>query len=222
MERGRPWLRMKVGDLARRPHRAGRRRQPVDHRRGARADGHAWRKRAGALLTGVGTVRDDDPRLDVRLVRDRAPAAALRGRFAPETPPEARIFAPPAPVLLYAAVRRRRAPGRAAKRAAPRSSTCRRATARLDLAAMLADLGRRGINELHVEAGDKLNGALLRNRPRRRAAGLPGAHAARQRPRHGRRSARCASLAQALAFEFHAAAKVGADLRILRTNRRVT
>lgn len=34
----------------------------------ARRDGHAWRRRAGALLTGIGTVREDDPRLDVRLV----------------------------------------------------------------------------------------------------------------------------------------------------------
>ncbi|HZE92036.1 MAG TPA: bifunctional diaminohydroxyphosphoribosylaminopyrimidine deaminase/5-amino-6-(5-phosphoribosylamino)uracil reductase RibD, partial [Rhizobacter sp.] len=33
----------------------------------ARSDGHAWRKRAGAVLTGVGTVLEDDPRLDVRL-----------------------------------------------------------------------------------------------------------------------------------------------------------
>ena len=59
----------------------------------ARADGHAWRRRASAVLTGIGTVLEDDPRLDVRQVptamqplrvvvdsrlRDAAPAHAAR------------------------------------------------------------------------------------------------------------------------------------------------
>ena len=48
----------------------------------ARADGHAWRARAGAILTGVGTVIEDNPRLDVRLVEaDRQPQGASPWHF---------------------------------------------------------------------------------------------------------------------------------------------
>src|SRR5450755_225770 len=68
MERGRPWLRLKAAiSLDGRTALADGTSQWITGAP-ARADGHAWRKRAGAVLTGVGTVRDDDPRLDVRLV----------------------------------------------------------------------------------------------------------------------------------------------------------
>ncbi len=83
MERGRPWLRLKAAvSLDGRSALADGTSQWITGE-AARADGHAWRKRAGAVLTGVGTVRDDDPRLDVRLVADGAPAAARRRRLAP-------------------------------------------------------------------------------------------------------------------------------------------
>jgi len=70
MRRGRPWVRMKVAaSLDGRTALVDGRSQWITGE-AARADGHAWRKRAGAVLTGIGTVRDDDPRLDVRLVVD--------------------------------------------------------------------------------------------------------------------------------------------------------
>jgi diaminohydroxyphosphoribosylaminopyrimidine deaminase / 5-amino-6-(5-phosphoribosylamino)uracil reductase len=127
----------------------------------ARTDGHAWRKRASAVLTGVGTVLEDNPRLDVRLVD--TPHQPLRvvvdSRL--DTPPAARILDAPGSVLLYAAqadaVREAALTARGAEIAfAPGT------TGKVDLPAMLADLAQRGVNELHVEAGHKLNGSFVR------------------------------------------------------------
>jgi len=86
---------------------------------------------------------------------------------------------------------------------------------------VLADLAARHVNELHVEAGARLNGALLRTGRVDElllylAPTLLGA---------GRDMAALGpfeSLAQGLPFEFHDAAKVGADLRILARNRPAT
>ncbi|WP_162592412.1 bifunctional diaminohydroxyphosphoribosylaminopyrimidine deaminase/5-amino-6-(5-phosphoribosylamino)uracil reductase RibD [Variovorax sp. PBL-E5] len=127
----------------------------------ARTDGHAWRARASAVLTGVGTVIEDDPRLDVRLVgTPRQPhLVVVDSRL--QTPPEARIFMAGRAVWIYAAVRD---DARAAALEA-RGATLRYlpdARGKVDLAAMLKDLAAREINELHVEAGHKLNGSLLR------------------------------------------------------------
>lgn len=127
----------------------------------ARRDGHAWRRRAGALLTGIGTVREDDPRLDVRLVE--TPRQPLRvivdSRL--ETPPAARILQPPGQVLIFAA---QDSPERAAALRATGAEIVLLpdAQGKVDLAALMRELGARGVNELHVEAGYKLNGSLLR------------------------------------------------------------
>ncbi len=161
MERQRPWVRMKAAVTL-----DGRTALPNGVSQwitgeAARADGHAWRKRAGALLTGVGTVLDDDPRLDVRLVE--TPRQPLRvivdSRL--DTPPAARILPPPGEVLIYCA------DGESPRRAALEARGAQVAVAagshgKVDLPAMLADLARRGVNELHVEAGHKLNGSFVR------------------------------------------------------------
>jgi diaminohydroxyphosphoribosylaminopyrimidine deaminase/5-amino-6-(5-phosphoribosylamino)uracil reductase len=127
----------------------------------ARADGHAWRKRAGAVLTGVGTVKEDDPRLDVRHVETAVQPWRVIVDSRLETPASSRILNEPGPVLIYAAEaepqRAQALRSRGAEIAlqpGPRG--------KVDLAAMLADLAARGINELHVEAGHKLNGSLVR------------------------------------------------------------
>jgi len=129
----------------------------------ARADGHAWRKRAGALLTGVGTVLDDDPRLDVRLVDTPKQPMRVIVDSRLETPAAARILAPPGPVLIYCAQpedSRRAALEATGAEIAPLPNE----HGKVDLAAMLADLASRGVNELHVEAGHKLNGSWIRER----------------------------------------------------------
>jgi diaminohydroxyphosphoribosylaminopyrimidine deaminase/5-amino-6-(5-phosphoribosylamino)uracil reductase len=70
----------------------------------ARADGHAWRARADAILTGIGTVLEDDPQLDVRLVQSpRQPhLVVVDSRL--ETPLAARLFQPARQLLIYFAV----------------------------------------------------------------------------------------------------------------------
>lgn len=152
--RGRPWVRMKAAaTLDGRTAMADGRSQWITGE-AARQDGHRWRARACAILTGIGTVRADDPRLTVRGVD--TPRQPLRvvvdSRL--ETPPTARVLED-GNVLFFCAV----------EGAAPRGAeTVRLANegGKVDLPAMLAELARRGVNELHVEGGFKLNGSLLR------------------------------------------------------------
>lgn len=159
--RGRPWVRLKVAvSLDGRTALANGVSQWITGP-DARTDGHAFRRRASAVLTGVGTVHDDDPRLDVRLVEtERQPLrVVVDSRL--ETPTSAKLLAPPGAVLVYAAV------PDAAREAALKAAGAEIAFAagpggKVDLAAMLADLAARGVNELHVEAGHKLNGSLVR------------------------------------------------------------
>jgi diaminohydroxyphosphoribosylaminopyrimidine deaminase/5-amino-6-(5-phosphoribosylamino)uracil reductase len=161
MLRKRPWLRLKTAiSLDGRTALENGRSQWITGE-AARTDGHAFRKRAGALLTGVGTVLEDDPRLDVRLVD--TPKQPLRvivdSRL--ETPPAARMLQPPGQVLLYAAVhdkpREDALKARGAEVAfAPGPS------GKVDLPSLLTDLAQRGVNELHVEAGHKLSGSFVR------------------------------------------------------------
>ena len=133
----------------------------------ARTDGHAWRARACAVLTGIGTVRDDDPMLDVRLVETPRQPHLVIVDSRLETPVSAKLFQPAAPrkVFIYCAIDD--GPKRAALEALgaavihmPGTSTG--TEHKVDLAAMLKDLGRREVNELHVEAGHKLHGSLIR------------------------------------------------------------
>jgi diaminohydroxyphosphoribosylaminopyrimidine deaminase/5-amino-6-(5-phosphoribosylamino)uracil reductase len=127
----------------------------------ARTDGHFFRKRASALLTGVGTVLDDNPRLDVRLVDTPRQPLRIVVDSRLDMPIESRILDAPGSVLVYAAI------ADAAREATLRERGAEIAfapgtTGKVDLSAMLADLARRGVNELHVEAGHKLNGSFVR------------------------------------------------------------
>jgi len=163
MTRGRPWVRLKVAASL-----DGRTGLPSGESQwitgdAARADGHAWRARASAILTGIGTVREDDPRMTVRAVdTPRQPQRVLiDGQL--DVPPTAQILAG-APTLIFC--------GNLDERHTERASVLRdlgaeiiqmaNATGKVDLPAMLKVLGERQVNELHVEAGYKLNGSLLR------------------------------------------------------------
>ena len=219
MLRGRPWVRMKVaGSLDGRSALPDGRSQWITGA-AARADGHAWRRRAGAILTGVGTVLDDDPRLDTRLATDpwgRLPLRVVLDSTL-RTPPTARLLDAPGRALLLctpatledeARVAALRREGVEIEAVAPG------ADGRPDLAAVLALLARRGINELHVEAGARLNGALL-------AAGLVDELLAYVAPvllGEGRGLAAFgppATLDQAWRLALHDVARVGEDVRLI-------
>jgi diaminohydroxyphosphoribosylaminopyrimidine deaminase/5-amino-6-(5-phosphoribosylamino)uracil reductase len=127
----------------------------------ARADGHAWRARACAVLTGVGTVLEDNPRLDVRWVETpRQPhLVVVDSRL--ETPVNAQIFIASRAVWIYAAEQNSEKQ-QALEAAGARVTFLPGPDNKVDLAAMMGDLARREVNELHVEAGSKLTGSLFR------------------------------------------------------------
>jgi diaminohydroxyphosphoribosylaminopyrimidine deaminase/5-amino-6-(5-phosphoribosylamino)uracil reductase len=127
----------------------------------ARDDGHAWRARACAVLTGIGTVLEDDPLLDVRAVTTpRQPTLVVMDSQL-ETPITAKLFSSQRPVWIYCAVNHE-ARRRALEAKGAHVVCLPNASGKVDLKAMLNDLGQKQINEVHVEAGHKLNGSLLR------------------------------------------------------------
>ncbi|MGH8707931.1 MAG: bifunctional diaminohydroxyphosphoribosylaminopyrimidine deaminase/5-amino-6-(5-phosphoribosylamino)uracil reductase RibD [Burkholderiales bacterium] len=154
MTRGRPWVRLKIAaTLDGRTALSNGRSQWITGAQ-ARQDGHRWRARACAILTGAGTVRADDPRLTVRDVEtSRQPLRVIADSHL-ETPANARILQGDR-VLIFAA-RERTAPLNAEVVVLPN------AQGKVELKKMLQELARRGVNELHVEGGFKLNGSLVR------------------------------------------------------------
>jgi diaminohydroxyphosphoribosylaminopyrimidine deaminase/5-amino-6-(5-phosphoribosylamino)uracil reductase len=179
----------------------------------ARADGHAWRARACAVLTGIGTVLEDNPRLDVRLVdTPRQPhLVVIDSRL--ETPLDALLFTPQRTVYIYTAVHNEEKKTSLEARGAiviyqPG------ANGKVDLAAMLRDLARREVNELHVEAGHKLNGSLIRE-------GLVDEFVVYLAPKWIGQGADMANfgpitdLSQAVELDFLSTDRVGPDLRLV-------
>ncbi|MDR3100464.1 MAG: bifunctional diaminohydroxyphosphoribosylaminopyrimidine deaminase/5-amino-6-(5-phosphoribosylamino)uracil reductase RibD [Paraburkholderia sp.] len=163
MTRKRPWVRMKVAASL-----DGRTGLPTGESQwitgeAARADGHAWRARASAILTGIGTVKEDDPRMTVRAVdTPRQPRRILIDSRL-DASPLSQIFVG-APTLVFCASlddsnaeRAELLRARGAEIVAIGNEH-----GKVDLPAMLGELAARGVNELHVEAGYKLNGSLLR------------------------------------------------------------
>lgn len=158
--RGRPWVRLKsAASLDGRTALPDGRSQWITGPE-ARADGHAWRRRAGAVLSGIGTVLADDPRLDVRLVPTVLQPLRVVVDSVLRLPPTARIISPPGHVVIATAA----AHGERAEALRRHGVECLElpgADGRVDLGALLARLTERGVNELHVEAGAVLSGALL-------------------------------------------------------------
>lgn len=126
----------------------------------ARQDGHTWRARACALLTGIGTVLEDDPHLNVRGIDSSRQPTLVIVDSKLETPLNAKLWQTQREVWIYCAIEA--AGRRAALEAKGAKVTCLpNALGKVDLRAMQQDLGQRSINEVHIEAGYKLNGSLL-------------------------------------------------------------
>ena len=126
----------------------------------ARADGHAWRARACAILTGIGTVKADDPQLNVRAVETSRQPRRVIVDSKLEIALDARVLAGAASWIVAAATNPDK---EAALRAAGHEVILLpNAAGKVDLPALMRELGRRDINEVHVEAGSKLNGSLIR------------------------------------------------------------
>jgi diaminohydroxyphosphoribosylaminopyrimidine deaminase/5-amino-6-(5-phosphoribosylamino)uracil reductase len=185
----------------------------------ARADGHAWRARACAVLTGIGTVLADRPRLDVRLVETTRQPHLVVVDSNLETPLDAPFFLPGRTVYIYTAISHdeRRAALEAAGATVvqmPGFNPHGKPTGKVDLTAMMLDLARREINELHVEAGFKLNGSLVRE-------GLVDEWVIYLAPKLLGRGAGMfnmdplTELAQGVDLEFKSSTMVGPDLRIV-------
>ena len=153
MTRGRPWVRLKVAATL-----DGRTALPDGKSQwitggAARRDAHRWRARACAILTGIGTVRADDPSLTVReIATPRQPLRVIVDSRL-ETPPQARILEGEK-VLVFS--------GRPGTLPNAEIVSLPNENRKVELPKMLEELARRGVNELHVEAGFRLNGSLAR------------------------------------------------------------
>ena len=189
MTRGTPWLRSKIAmSLDGRTALANGVSQWITGE-AARLDVQHWRARSCAVLTGIATVLADDARLNVRgittgrqtlrVVLDsklRMPLTARMlqsgcERMAAETPGLVEVFAPAGgtqrrspcggDVLIYTTMRDT-GKSAALERAGATVSVLPDGNGQVDLPAMLRDLAQRGCNEVLLEAGSTLNGALLR------------------------------------------------------------
>ena len=160
MTRGRPWLRLKVASSLDGKTALNNGNSQWITSADARRDAHGWRARSCAMLTGIGTVRDDDPQLTVRDIPvTRQPLrVVVDSRL--ETPLNARIL-DGGNVLVAAAVADEKRMAALQQRGAD-VIILANGQGKVDLPRLLVELGRRGINEVMAEAGFKLNGSLLR------------------------------------------------------------
>lgn len=213
MVRGTPWVRLKAAASLDGATALSNGVSQWITSRTARADGHAWRARACAVLTGIGTVLDDNPRLDVREVPTPRQPHVVVVDSQLQLPLDANLLIAGRACYIYGAARNDAKEAALAARGAT-VIHLPNAQGKVDLPAMLRDLGARGINELHVEAGHKLNGSLVREglvdellvylAPRLLGPGLGMAQFGPLQ-----------ALADGLALEFTSAQMVGPDLRVL-------
>jgi diaminohydroxyphosphoribosylaminopyrimidine deaminase / 5-amino-6-(5-phosphoribosylamino)uracil reductase len=161
MRHGRPFVRLKTGaSLDGRTALANGASQWITSEE-ARADVQHWRAQSGAVLTSAATVLADDPRLDVRIETERQPLRVVLDRRG-QLKKTARILKPPGEVLLIrAAPSAKQRRGAEEKFAAARVERIKVTRGHLDLRRVFAKLGELQVNDVLVESGPRLAGALL-------------------------------------------------------------
>jgi len=135
----------------------------------SRADGHAWRARACAVITGIGTFLKDRPLLTVReVMTSRQPLrVVIDARLQAEA--DMPFFHDPAPALVVCTIdpdgpeHRQRADHlrRLGVEVIRLPSACGEPGRPMALTALVDLLTERGMNELHLEAGSRMTGAFL-------------------------------------------------------------
>ncbi|OIR15840.1 riboflavin biosynthesis protein RibD [mine drainage metagenome] len=213
MTRGTPWVRSKIAaSLDGRTALANGTSKWITGEE-ARRDVQHWRARSCSVLTGIGTVLADDPRLDVRdISTERQPLrVVLDSRL--RIPPKARILQRQA-TLIYTACSDANK-HRALMTGGAEIKLLATADGKIDVPGVLRDLGKRGINEVLVEAGRTLNGSLLK-------AGLVDELVLYLAPRLLGDAARgladmgeLTQLRQGVAMQWNDVRQVGGDLRIV-------
>ncbi len=168
MTRGLPWVRMKIAATL-----DGKTALPNGHSQWitgalARADGHHWRAQACAIVTGVGTVKEDNPSLNVREVATERQPWKIIIDSKLETPLDAKLFQDTnlSKVILVCAqlnTPEKRATAAIFGARGIEVIAMPNPQGKVDLPSLFAYLAqKRELNEIHVEAGFKLNGSLIR------------------------------------------------------------
>jgi diaminohydroxyphosphoribosylaminopyrimidine deaminase/5-amino-6-(5-phosphoribosylamino)uracil reductase len=161
MQTGKPWLRMKIAQSLDGHTALNNGNSQWLTQADARHDGHRWRARACAVLTGIGTVLDDDPLLNVRGTDTPRQPDLLLIDSKLQIPLTARLWNESRRVVIFHALHDP-AKEQALKAKGAHLVYLHGSGDKVDLPAMVAQLGAMAYNEVHVEAGHKLNGSLLR------------------------------------------------------------
>jgi diaminohydroxyphosphoribosylaminopyrimidine deaminase/5-amino-6-(5-phosphoribosylamino)uracil reductase len=168
MTRGLPWVRLKIAaSLDGKTALPNGQSQWITGSR-ARADGHHWRAQACAIVTGVGTVKEDNPTLNVREVQTQRQPWRIIIDSKLETPLDAKILnnSPESGVMIVCAnldSSKAQEKANLLKSRGVEVLTMANDFGKVDLPKLFAYLAQeRHMNEIHVEAGFKLNGSMLR------------------------------------------------------------
>lgn len=168
MQQGRPWVRLKIASSLDGRTALSNGQSHWITGEAARADVQHWRARACAVLTGIGTVLYDDPLLNVRLPQAQRQPHLVVLDTQLRTPLKARLWNVANRQVWLCTTEAATSDGVIRQRAAALQAAGASvlllpadAQGRPDLGALLRELGRRAINEVHAEAGATLNGALL-------------------------------------------------------------
>jgi len=162
-ERGRPWVRLKLAASldGRTATHSGDSKWITSPE--ARTDVQSLRASAGAILTGIGTVLADNPRLNVRVAgASRQPLRVIVDSSL-RTPSDAEILRPPGNVLIACVDSNSAGAGALQSQTNVELVALPGADGRVDPDRLLRELAGRNINDVHVEAGSELCGSLLQS-----------------------------------------------------------